>query len=121
MDAIGFRFFEGFVGLVARFQWVLIAIFVAFIGRQLWRFRPEERLQSLLMYLYFFLVITVFWVLKPLKKGMFLTFYAEAGGLDLLGWHLPVCHTPTIVGPASGSTYLNCAINVLPRTRKASA
>ena len=88
MDAIGFLFFEGFVGWISQLQWLLIVIFAAFIGRQLWRFRPEERLQSLLMFLYFFLVITVFWVLKPLKKGMFLQFYKNAGGFDLLGLHL---------------------------------
>lgn len=31
----------------------------------------------------FFLVITSFWILKPLKKGLFIEFY-EVGGLDLL-------------------------------------
>ena len=88
MDAVGFQFFEAFVGLVTQLRWLLIAVFAAFIGWQLRRCRPEERLQSLLMFLYFFLVITVFWVLKPLKKGMFLQFYSAAGGLDILGWHL---------------------------------
>ncbi len=37
--------------------------------------RPGERAFSLLMMAYFFLVITIFWILKPLKKGGFLTFY----------------------------------------------
>lgn len=43
-----------------------------------------ERAFSALMFLHFFLVITVFWVLKPLKKGLFVSFYDETG-FDLLG------------------------------------
>jgi AAA family ATP:ADP antiporter len=36
------------------------------------------------MFSYFFLVITCFWILKPIKKGLFIEYYDEAG-LDLLG------------------------------------
>jgi AAA family ATP:ADP antiporter len=36
---------------------------------------------------YFFLVVTSFWILKPLKKGLFLRTYDEAG-LRLAGLHL---------------------------------
>jgi AAA family ATP:ADP antiporter len=36
---------------------------------------------------WFFLVISIFWILKPLKKGLFIEFY-DADGLTLLGWHL---------------------------------
>jgi len=32
-----------------------------------------------LMFLYFFLVITVFWILKPLKKALFIGFYKGSG------------------------------------------
>jgi ATP:ADP antiporter, AAA family len=42
---------------------------------------------ALQMFGYFFLVITTFWILKPLKKGIFIEFY-EVAGLDLGGWHL---------------------------------
>jgi ATP:ADP antiporter, AAA family len=48
----------------------------------------SERVVSGLMAAYFFVVITVFWVLKPLKKALFLRFYAERP-LELpggLGW-----------------------------------
>src|SRR5262245_48469554 len=31
------------------------------------------------MFLYFFLVITVFWILKPLKKALFIGFYKGTG------------------------------------------
>jgi len=39
---------------------------------------------ALLMFSYFFLVITCFWILKPIKKGLFVQFY-DRGGFDLLG------------------------------------
>ena len=42
-----------------------------------------------LMFSYFFAVITTFWILKPIKKGLFVGFYKDSGRtLDLLGWHL---------------------------------
>ena len=34
-----------------------------------------------------FLVITSFWILKPLKKSLFVGFYDQTG-FDLLGWHM---------------------------------
>ena len=46
--------------------------------------RREELPLALLMFSYFFLVITCFWILKPLKKGLFIEFYDETG-FDLLG------------------------------------
>jgi AAA family ATP:ADP antiporter len=39
------------------------------------------------MFGYFFLVITSFWILKPVKKSLFIEFY-DKGGFDLLGWHM---------------------------------
>jgi AAA family ATP:ADP antiporter len=36
------------------------------------------------MFAYFFLVITCFWILKPLKKGLFIQYYDQSG-FDLLG------------------------------------
>ena len=95
MESIGFTFFETFMGHVSDLSWLLIAVFVAVVARQLWGFRPEERLQSLLMFAYFFLVITSFWVLKPLKKGLFLSFYDEMG-LDLIGMHLRASHAEAL-------------------------
>ena len=44
----------------------------------------EEWPLAILMFSYFFLVITCFWILKPIKKGLFIEFYDEAG-FDLLG------------------------------------
>ncbi|WP_157976462.1 NTP/NDP exchange transporter [Parahaliea mediterranea] len=39
---------------------------------------------ALAMLSYFFLVITSFWILKPLKKGLFIEYY-DASGFSLLG------------------------------------
>ena len=72
---------------VAALKWPLALIFVVLIGRQIKGFRPEERVQALLMFLYFFLVITTFWILKPIKKTSFLQFYSSTR-FDLFGWTL---------------------------------
>ena len=48
---------------------------------------PGERAFTVLMLAYFFLVTTTFWVLKPLKKALFIQFYDQRG-LDLFSWHL---------------------------------
>lgn len=42
---------------------------------------------ALLMFGYFFLVITSFWILKPIKKGLFIQFY-DLGGFDLFAWNM---------------------------------
>lgn len=49
--------------------------------------RKKELPLVLLMFFYFFLVIVSFWILKPIKKGLFITFYDQTG-FDLFGWHL---------------------------------
>ena len=46
--------------------------------------KRQELPLALLMFSYFFLVITCFWILKPIKKGLFIEFYDE-NGFDLLG------------------------------------
>lgn len=49
--------------------------------------RREELPIALLMSGYFFLVITSFWILKPLKSALFIEFYDESG-FDFLSFHL---------------------------------
>ena len=46
--------------------------------------RRQELPLALSMFGYFFLVITTFWILKPLKKGLFIQFY-DATGFTLFG------------------------------------
>ncbi len=55
--------------------------------RAVFAFRREELPFALLMFGCFFLVITSFWILKPIKKASFIEFYENAG-FDLLGWQL---------------------------------
>ena len=47
--------------------------------------RRAELPFALLMFAYFFLVITSFWILKPIKKSLFIQHY-DVTGFDLLGW-----------------------------------
>lgn len=49
--------------------------------------RKGEMVQILLMFSYFFLVITSFWILKPVKKTLFITYYHETG-FFLGSWHM---------------------------------
>lgn len=44
--------------------------------------KKDERLFSFFMFAYFFFVVTIFWIVKPLKKAAFVGFYQE-DGLDL--------------------------------------
>ena len=55
--------------------------------KQILNVRREEAPMVLLFFLYAMLVIASFWILKPLKKGLFIGFYDQMG-LDLMGWHL---------------------------------
>ena len=42
-----------------------------------------------LMFLYFFAVITTFWILKPIKKALFIDFYNVGGHhFEIFGWDL---------------------------------
>ncbi len=56
-------------------------------GRALFDIRRAELPLALLMFAYFFLVITSFWILKPIKKSLFIQFYDQSG-FDLLSLHL---------------------------------
>ncbi len=55
--------------------------------KQILDIRREELPQALGMFAYFFLVISTFWILKPLKKGIFIGHYDDLG-FDLGGWHM---------------------------------
>jgi len=56
--------------------------------KSIFAIKKEELPFSILMSLYFFFVITSFWILKPIKKALFIDYYKELGGLDLFSWHL---------------------------------
>ncbi len=56
-------------------------------GSGFFAIRRAELPFALLMFCYFFLVITSFWILKPIKKSLFIQHY-DVTGFDLLGWLL---------------------------------
>ncbi len=49
--------------------------------------KKDEVPFAVLMSVYFFLVITSFWILKPIKKALFIQYY-DKSGFDFLGWHM---------------------------------
>jgi ATP:ADP antiporter, AAA family len=49
--------------------------------------RKEELPQSVLMFGYLFLVITSFWILKPIKKSLFIGYYDQTG-FRWLSWQM---------------------------------
>jgi AAA family ATP:ADP antiporter len=53
--------------------------------RNIFTVRRQELPLAMLMFVYFFLVIASFWILKPLKKSLFIEFYKARDGFDLLG------------------------------------
>ena len=55
--------------------------------KAIFNIRKSELPLALLMFSYFFLVITSFWILKPIKKSLFIQFHEKAG-FDLFAWHL---------------------------------
>jgi AAA family ATP:ADP antiporter len=63
--------------------------------RSLFDIRPDERGIAALMCSYFFLVITSFWILKPLKKMLFIGHYADAG-FQAFGFDLPAAQAELI-------------------------
>jgi AAA family ATP:ADP antiporter len=63
--------------------------------RAVFSIRQEELPFALLMFGYFFLVITSFWILKPVKKALLIGFYDDAG-LVLLGAKLSAAQAELI-------------------------
>ena len=53
------------------------------------RIHKDEWSFVVLMFLYWFAVITTFWILKPIKKALFIDFYNVGGHtFELFGWVL---------------------------------
>ncbi|MCJ7581376.1 MAG: MFS transporter [Candidatus Aminicenantes bacterium] len=57
------------------------------VFKSIMNIRKKELPLALLMFFYFFLVIVSFWILKPIKKIYFGTFYDQTG-FDFLGWQM---------------------------------
>lgn len=63
---------------------LLLLVFLFLIYRELRRLDRDYRLHALLMSVTFFLIVSAYWILKPLKKGLFLGHY-KAHSLELFG------------------------------------
>ncbi len=55
--------------------------------KAVFNFQKKELPLALMMFSYFFLVITSFWILKPIKKSLFIQYYDQTG-FDLFSWHM---------------------------------
>ncbi len=77
--------------------------------------KKDEISFSLIMSAYFFLVITTFWILKPLKKVAFVGFYKEKG-FDLFSWHFGAADAE-LLAKVANMVVAFVAVMVLPRLR----
>lgn len=79
---------DGFFITLAEFldqwRWPLVVGAVVLFLRQMVGVERDRRVFSLIMMAYFFLIIVAFWILKPLKKALFVAYY-KANSLHLFG------------------------------------
>lgn len=87
MGDFGQLFFSQFVDLVWDYSLPLTALLSMFVIRELRTLHLHDRWRAVLMFSFFFLVISTHWFIKPVKKALLVGHYKVAG-LDLFGWHL---------------------------------
>jgi ATP:ADP antiporter, AAA family len=83
--------------------------------KQLVAIRKGEWPLALLLCAYFFTVVTTFWILKPLKKGVFIGQF-KASGVHLFGFHLAAAQAELVakilnMGVAFGAAVLFTALS----------
>lgn len=66
------------------------------IFKELFAIRKGEWSKALLLAFYFFLVIAVFWILKPIKKTYLVTYYPESKPFLLFGYSLVKSQTEQV-------------------------
>lgn len=66
-----------FLSYLWELRWVIAAAFIYLVYREVSVLNRHVRSHALLMSLVFFLIITSYWILKPLKKAMFLAYYSS--------------------------------------------
>lgn len=79
--------------------------------------RRDEWPLALLMCAYFFTVVTTFWILKPLKKGVFIGQF-KASGVSLLGFHLSAAQGELIAKVANMAVAFGAAVLFTALSRK---
>ncbi len=73
-------FFSAISTLIVQWWWVGALVLAAVFVREIRRVPGGERGFTLLMFGYFFLIIASFWLIKPIKKAMFVSHYNEHPG-----------------------------------------
>ncbi|MBI5193824.1 MAG: hypothetical protein HZA08_10345 [Nitrospirae bacterium] len=73
----------------------LLLFFAAYIVKELWILRAHERWHAILMFSYFFLIISTYWLIKPVKKALLVGYY-QVSGLTLAGWYLDAAQVELI-------------------------
>ena len=84
---MGHLFFIKFMGWIWTLRLPLTVLFSAYVIKELWLLRKHERWHAVLMFSYFFLIISTYWIIKPIKKALLVGYY-QAAGLTVLGLHL---------------------------------
>ena len=78
-------FFSYFSEIVWQWRFPICFLFLLAVLRELRGLVKEAKVHALLMFTYFFLIITCFWILKPIKKALFMR-YHQAHPLTFLQW-----------------------------------
>lgn len=79
--------------------------------------RPGEWPLAISLLLYFFLTITTFWILKPIKKGLFIGYYKKSG-VDLVGFQLSAAQAELVAKVANMGVAFVAAIAFTLLSRK---
>ncbi len=72
--------FTQFTDFVLAWRWPLLLALAALFAAQMAKLPAEQRRFTAAMSLYFFLLIVAYWILKPIKKALFIGYYKVHGG-----------------------------------------
>ncbi len=75
------NFFTQFAEFVLTWRWPLLLGLAAVFARQMARIPAGQRRFTAAMSLHFFLLIVAYWILKPIKKALFVGYYKINGGV----------------------------------------
>ncbi len=70
-----------FADFASNWYGLLLLVLVGLFAQQMSRIPADHRKFTAVMALYFFLVIVAYWILKPIKKALFIGYYKVHGGL----------------------------------------
>lgn len=75
------NFFTQFAEFALTWRWPLLLVLAAVFARQMASIPAGQRRFTAAMSLYFFLLIVAYWILKPIKKALFVGYYKVHGGI----------------------------------------